>query len=112
MSSDNTNIKSVNVNETPQQVTIPLPDAPGSWNGMTMDELRRARARALVRREVGRTAMQYDIAGVRTNVANNGVRALLFKPGTVSSLKVVDYVVMGFRITRWLMELRGRRRRR
>ena len=87
-----------------------MPDAPDNWNGMTLEELRRARAKALVRREVGRATMQYSIDGMKTNVANNGVRALLFKPDTVSHLKTVDYVVLGLRLARWLMGLRRRRR--
>ena len=56
--------------------------------------------------------MQYSLDGVKTNVANNGVRALMFSPGTVSHLKTADYVLLGFRLTRWLMGLRNNRRRR
>lgn len=82
------------------------------WRGMTMEELRRARGKALVRREVGRATMQYSIDGVKDNVANNGVRALMFSPGTVSHLKTADYVLLGFRLTRWLMGLRNTRNRR
>ena len=81
-------------------------------NGMTLDELRRARGKALVRREVGRATMQYNIEGLKSNVASNGVRALMFSPGTVSHLKTADYVLLGFKLTRWLMNLRGNRRRR
>ena len=77
-----------------------------------LDELRRARARALVRREVGRTTMQYSIDDMKSSVANNGVRALMFRPGTVSSLKTVDYVLLGFKLSRWLLGLRNNRRRR
>jgi hypothetical protein len=79
---------------------------------MTLDELRRARGKALVRREVGRATMQYNLDGVRDNVANNGVRALMFSPGTVSHLKTADYLLLGFKLTRWLMGLRNSRRRR
>ena len=81
------------------------------WSGMTLDELRRARAKALVKREVGRAAMQYDIEGMKSNVASNGVRALMFSPGTVSHLKTADYVLLGFKFARWIMNMRGGRRR-
>ena len=91
---------------------VVTPDAPDSWRGMTLDELRRARGKALVRREVGRATMQYDIDGVKNNLASNGVRALMFSPGTVSHLKTADYVLLGFKLTRWLMNLRNNRRRR
>ena len=53
-------------------------DESGDWQGMTLEQLRRARAKALVRREVGRATMQYSIDNVKDNVSNNGVRALMF----------------------------------
>jgi len=91
---------------------VPVTDAPQDWNGMTLEELHRARARALVRREVGRATMQFNLDNVKTNVANNGVRALMFSPGTVSHLKAADYMLLGFRLTKWFMRMRGNRRRR
>ncbi|MBQ9555831.1 MAG: hypothetical protein IJV05_06375 [Muribaculaceae bacterium] len=106
-------------NETPngttggaQQLPVATPDAPETWRGMTLDELRRARGKALVRREVGRATIQYNIDGVKDNIANNGVRALMFSPGTVSHLKTADYVLLGFKLTRWIMSMRSNRRRR
>ena len=91
-------------------------DEADDWQGMTLEQLRRARAKALVRREVGRATMQYSLDNVKDNVSNNGVRALMFSPGTVSHLKTADYVLLGFKLTRWLMGLRdnrnSRRRRR
>ena len=89
-----------------------LPDESGEWKGMTIEQLRRARAKALVRREVGRATMQYSLDNVKDNVQSNGVRALMFSPSTVSSLKTADYVLLGFRLTRWLMGRRNNRRRR
>ena len=89
-----------------------LPDESGEWQGMTLEQLRRARAKALVRREVGRATMQYSLDNMKENVSNNGVRALMFSSDTVSHLKTADYVLLGFRLTRWLMGLRNNRRRR
>ena len=95
-----------------QPLPVAVPDGANVWKGMTLEDLKRARGKALVRREVGRAAMQYNIDGLKTNVANNGVRALMFSPDTVSHLKTADYVLLGFRLTRWLMGLRNNRRRR
>ena len=95
-----------------QPLPVAVPDGANDWKGMTLEELKRARGKALVRREVGRAAMQYNIDGLKTNVANNGVRALMFTPDTISHLKTADYVLLGFRLTRWLMGLRSNRRRR
>lgn len=88
------------------------PDAPDDWRGMTLEELRRARGKALVRREVERATMQINIDGMKSNLENNGIRALMFSPGTVHQLKTADYVLLGFKLTRWLMGLRNNRRRR
>ena len=93
-------------------VTPSVNDESGEWKGMTLEQLRRARAKALVRREVGRATMQYSLDNVKDNVSNNGVRALMFSPSTVSHLKTADYVVLGFKLTRWLMSMRSNRRRR
>ena len=95
-----------------QPLPVAVPDGANDWKGMTLEDLKRARGKALVRREVGRAAMQYNIDGLKTNVANNGVRALMFSPDTVSHIKTADYVLLGFRLTRWLMGLRSNRRRR
>lgn len=95
-----------------QPLPVATPDGANDWKGMTLEDLKRARGKALVRREVGRAAMQYNIDGLKTNVANNGVRALMFSPDTVSHLKTADYVLLGFRLTRWLMGMRNNRRRR
>ena len=89
-----------------------LPDESSEWKGMTLEQLRRARAKALVRREVGRATMQYSLDNVKDNVSNNGVRALMFSSDTVSHLKTADYVLLGFRLTRWLMGMRNNSRRR
>lgn len=98
----------ININN----VTASINDESGEWQGMTLEQLRRARAKALVRREVGRATMQYSLDNVKENVSNNGVRALMFSPGTVNSLKTADYVLLGFKLTRWLMGLRNNSRRR
>ena len=89
-----------------------LPDETCEWQGMTLEQLRRARAKALVRREVGRATMQYSLDNVKDNVSNNGFRALMFSPSTVNHLKTADYVLLGFKLTRWLLGLRSNRRHR
>lgn len=95
------------------QLPVATPDAPDDWRGMTLDELRMARGKALVRREVGRATMQYSLDDMKSNVESNGLRALMFSPGTVSSLKTADYVLLGFRLARWIVSMKnGRRRRR
>jgi len=85
---------------------------PRKWRGMTLDEIQKARARALVKREVERANMQHNLDGLKSNVANNGVRALMFSPNQVAHLKTADYVFLGFKLARWLMNMRSSSRRR
>ena len=93
--------------------TTPKGDsAAATWHGMTMEQLKAARAKALIRREVGRVQIENSLYNVKSNVSSNGIRALMFSPGTVSGLKKADYLLLGFRLTRWLMNLRSSRRRR
>ena len=99
-------------NTSGTHLNLPEPDAPDDWRGMTLEELRRARGKALVRREVERATMQLNIDGMKSNIENNGIRALMFSPGTVHQLNTADYVLLGFKLTRWLMGLRNNRRRR
>lgn len=102
----------VNPGTAAPQLPVATQDAPQDWRGMTLDELRMARGKALVRREVGRATMQYSLDDMKSNVESNGLRALMFSPGTVSSLKTADYVLLGFRLARWIMSLNNNRRRR
>ncbi len=102
----------LNTNTNTNTNSAAITDQSGEWQGMTLEQLRRARAKALVRREVGRASMQYSLDNVKDNVSNNGIRALMFSSDTVSHLKTADYVLLGFRLARWILSFRGTRRRR
>ena len=81
-----------------------------AWRGMTLDELQRKRMIALVKREVGRERINHVVGGMRDNVAQNGVRGLLFDNNTISGLKTADYVLLGWRATRMIMKLWNKRK--
>ena len=81
-----------------------------NWNGLTMDELRQRRAKALLRREVGRVQMDHVLGGMRTRVNDNGIRALMFNDTTIGHLKTADYLLLGFKLTRALLKLWRKRR--
>ena len=112
MNSETNNTMGATQPQSQTQLPVASPDAPDTWRGMTLDELRRARGKALVRREVGRAAMQYSIDGLKSNVESNGVRALMFNSNALGHLKTLDYVLIGFRVARWLISARNNRRRR
>jgi hypothetical protein len=81
------------------------------WKGLTIDELKMRRAKALVMREVNRASISYQFASMRNDVSQKGVRGLLFSNKTVSGLKKADYAVLGARALRLLIKLYTRRRR-
>ena len=80
------------------------------WKGCTLEELRRRRALSLVKREVGKERMNFTISGLRTRVADNGMRGLLFNNSTISGLRTADYVLLGFRLVNAIMKRRRKGR--
>ena len=82
------------------------------WKGLTIDELKMRRAKALVMREVNRASISYQFANMRNDVSQNGVRALLFSDNTIAGLKKTDYAYLGYKAVRLLVRLYLRRKRR
>ena len=76
------------------------------WEGLTLDELRYRRAKMAIKAEMGTAKMMSMLTNTQNNVKNNGLRQLLFNNNLVSGLKFVDYLVIGFQITRWLTRIR------
>lgn len=82
------------------------------WNGCTLEELKRRRIVALVRRELGREKLGSNMANIKSSVSSNGLRGVFFSRNTISKLKTVDYLLLGWKIAKGLLLLRGRKKRR
>ena len=82
--------------ETNNNVTVTVPDT--QWRGLTLDELRKRRAKALMRREVG-----------KVKINDNGIRGLMFSNKAISNLKAADYVFLGWKIARLFIKARRRK---
>lgn len=82
-----------------------------AWKGYTIDELKMARAKALLHREMGRLTLQNSLGNASSRVKQNGVRGLLFKNNVVSGLNKVDYLYLAFRAARLITRLIAKRRR-
>lgn len=87
---------------------VPLVENESAWNGFDIDTLRMMRAKALLRREVGRVQMMSSFDGVRTRVNEKGMRGLLFDNLTIGRLKTVDYLLIGWRLATALLKYRRR----
>ena len=82
------------------------------WKGLTIEELKMRRAKALVLREVSRMSLSQQLNNTKENVSQNGVRALLFSDNTIAGLKKTDYAYLGYKAVRLLVRLYLRRKRR
>lgn len=80
-----------------------------AWNGCTLEQLKQRRAISLVKREVGKERMNYVIDNMRTRVADNGVRGLLFNNNTISGLRTADYLLLGLRLSQAILKWRRKR---
>ena len=93
--------------ETNNNVTVTVLDT--QWRGLTLDELRKRRAKALLRREVGKVKINAALGNVRTRVNDNGIRGLMFSNKAISNLKAADYVFLGWKIARLFIKARRRK---
>ena len=81
------------------------------WKGLTIDELKMRRAKALVFREVNRANLSYQFNNARDNFSQNGVRSLLFSNNTIVGLKKADYMFIGVKAISLLIKLYLRRKK-
>ena len=89
--------------------TIPASGSNDNWNGLTLEQLRMRRAKALLRRELGKVKMNAALDGMKTRVNDNGIRGLMFNDKTLGHLKAADYVFMGWKIARLFIKARRRK---
>lgn len=86
-------------------------DSSQSWQGYTLDELRKRRMLALVKRELSRERIVMQYSQARGNVTSNGLRGMFFKNGTIGKLKTVDYLFLGWKLARGVIKLRNKFKR-
>ena len=88
------------------------PSPESSWKGYTLDELKMARAKSLMRREMGRLEMRNKLASVGNRAKTQGVRGLLFNNKEVARLNTMDYLYLAFKGLRIALKMYANRRRR
>ena len=80
------------------------------WKGYTIDELRRRRAKALIRRELARVKFSGDMGTMQQRAKQHGVRGLLFNNSEVAGLNKADYAFLGVKAIRLLLKWWARRK--
>ena len=94
-----------NTNNVPMAVTTNVAE----WKGLTLDQLQKRRAKALLRREIGKVKINTALEAMQTRVSDNGIRGLMFKDKTLGRLKTADYVFLGWKLAQVLLKLRRKK---
>lgn len=89
---------------------IPVAENTDNWKGLNLEQLRMRRAKALLRREVGKVKMNAALEGMKTRVSDNGIRGLMFSDKTLGHLKTADYVFLGWKIAQLFIKARKRKK--
>jgi len=110
MTTDNTLNLPVQPSAAP--TTASTSSSADNWRGLTLDEIKRRRAAAYVRLEIGKVQMAHNVDGLKTRVSDNGMRGLLFNNNTIAHLKTADYLLLAFRLSRSLFNAWAKRRSR
>ena len=92
------------------EMMVPVSGNNTQWNGLTLEQLRMRRAKALLRREVEKVKMNTVIDGMKTRVSDNGLRGLMFKDKKLGHLKTADYVFLGWKIAQIFIKARRRKK--
>ena len=66
-----------------------------TWRGMTLEELRMKRAKALIMTEVNKAPLVADFQLAKSKTRSHGIRALIFNNNELSGLKLTDYLLIG-----------------
>lgn len=91
-------------------IMVPVTENTDNWKGLTLDQLRMRRAKALLRREVGKVKMNAALDGMKTRVSDNGIRGLMFNDKSLIQLKTADYVFLGWKIAQLFIKAKRRKK--
>lgn len=91
-------------------IMVPVTENTSDWKGLTLEQLRMRRAKALLRREVGKVKLNAALDGMKTRVSDNGIRGLMFNDKTLGHLKTADYVFLGWKIAQLFIKARKRKK--
>ncbi len=84
------------------------PEESGNWQGLTLEQLRYRRALSAVKLEAGKERITNFMGDTKEKVEKGGLRGLLFSNKMVGRLKWVDYLILGYQVTRGFSKLRRR----
>ncbi len=91
-------------------IMVPVTENTDNWKGLTLEQLRMRRAKALLRREVGKVKINAALDGMKTRVSDNGIRGLMFNDKSLVQLKTADYVFLGWKIAQLFIKARKRKK--
>lgn len=83
-----------------QSNTAPKSGVENAWKGYSLEELRYRRALAAIKCEIGNEKVRSSVAELKMGVRNNGLRSFFFGKDLLGSLKLVDYLIIGFKLSK------------
>ena len=70
------------------------------WQGYTLEQLRFRRAMAAIKSQMGRERIAAQFAQSKQQLNDNGLRSAIFSKSALSGLKTVDYVLLGYKVSK------------
>lgn len=70
------------------------------WKGYTLDQLRFQRALAAIKSEVAKERITAKLSQAKAQASSGNVRSLLFGSEVIGRLKTIDYLLIGYKVSK------------
>ncbi len=70
------------------------------WKGYTLEQLRFQRALAAIKSEVAKERIAAKLSQAKEQASSGNVRSLLFGHEVIGRLKAVDYLLIGYKVSK------------
>ncbi len=70
------------------------------WRGYTLEQLRYQRALAAIKSEVAKERISAKLSLAKEQASSGNVRSLLFGSEVIGRLKAVDYLLIGYKVSK------------
>ncbi len=70
------------------------------WKGYTLEQLRFQRALAAIKSEVAKERITAKLSQAKAQASSGNVRSLLFGSDVIGRLKTVDYLLIGYKVSK------------
>lgn len=75
-------------------------DGDAQWKGYTLEQLRFQRALAAIKSEVAKERITVKLGQAKAQASSGNVRSLLFGSEVIGRLKTIDYLLIGYKVSK------------